>query len=29
FFDDHELHCDRAADHIPTGHVPHGVANKK
>ena len=28
FFDDHELHCDRAADHIPTGHVPHGVANK-
>lgn len=27
FFDDQLLHCDLAADHVPTGHVPHGVAN--
>ena len=29
FFDDHELHCNRAAGHIATGHVPHGVVNRK
>ncbi len=28
FFDDHATHCSRAADHITTGHVPHGVANQ-
>ena len=27
FFDDQQAHCDRAADHVTTGHVPHGVAN--
>lgn len=27
FFDDQATHCDRAAPHIPSGHVPHGVAN--
>jgi len=27
FFDDQRVHCDDAAGHIPTGHVPHGVAN--
>jgi 5'-nucleotidase len=27
FFDDQAAHCDRAAPHIPSGHVPHGVAN--
>jgi len=29
FFDDHADHCERAADHIPTGHVPHGIVNHK
>lgn len=28
FFDDQQSHCNLAADHIATGHVPHGVANK-
>lgn len=28
FFDDQELHCDSAARHVATGHVPHGVANE-
>jgi len=27
FFDDQSTHCERAAPHIATGHVPHGVAN--
>lgn len=27
FFDDQSSHCERAADHIATGHVPHGVTN--
>lgn len=27
FFDDQAAHCERAADHVATGHVPHGVAN--
>jgi 5'-nucleotidase len=27
FFDDQELHCDSAGQHVATGHVPHGVAN--
>ena len=27
FFDDQATHCDRAAPHIPSGHVPHGVVN--
>jgi len=27
FFDDQQVHCTDAADHVPTGHVPHGVAN--
>ena len=28
FFDDQEGHCDSARNHVPTGHVHHGVANK-
>jgi 5'-nucleotidase len=28
FFDDQETHCHLAADHVATGHVPHGVANE-
>jgi len=28
FFDDQRLHCDSAREHVPTGHVPHGVANE-
>jgi 5'-nucleotidase len=28
FFDDQALHCERASDHITTGHVPHGVVNQ-
>jgi 5'-nucleotidase len=27
FFDDQEGHCDSARKHVPTGHVPHGIAN--
>jgi len=27
FFDDQQTHCDLAAEHVTTGHVPHGVAN--
>ena len=29
FFDDQQSHCNLAADHIATGHVPHGVANNE
>ena len=28
FFDDQKRHCDSAREHVPTGHVPHGVANE-
>lgn len=28
FFDDQPMHCEAAAAHIATGHVPHGVANE-
>lgn len=27
FFDDQRGHCELASQHVPTGHVPHGVAN--
>ena len=27
FFDDQEGHCLSASRHVPTGHVPHGIAN--
>jgi len=27
FFDDQKGHCESARQHVPTGHVPHGVAN--
>ncbi len=27
FFDDQQGHCDSTRQHVPTGHVPHGVAN--
>lgn len=29
FFDDQQGHCDSAREHVPTGHVPHGVSNVK
>lgn len=28
FFDDQRHHCESASQHVATGHVPHGVANK-
>ncbi|HHQ40735.1 MAG TPA: 5'-nucleotidase [Chromatiales bacterium] len=28
FFDDQRTHCESAAGRVPTGHVPHGVANE-
>lgn len=28
FFDDHSVHCERAKDHVTTGHVPHGIVNR-
>jgi len=28
FFDDQQDHCESARQHVPTGHVPHGVANE-
>lgn len=28
FFDDQSGHCEAARHHVPTGHVPHGVANQ-
>jgi len=27
FFDDQIKHCDSAREHVPTGHVPHGIVN--
>ena len=27
FFDDQQVHCDSAKEHVPTGHVPNGVRN--
>lgn len=27
FFDDQKGHCESARQHVPTGHVPHGIAN--
>ena len=28
FFDDQEVHCASAREHVTAGHVPHGVANE-
>lgn len=28
FFDDQQGHCESARKHVPTGHVPHGIANE-
>jgi 5'-nucleotidase len=28
FFDDQQVHCSSASEHVATGHVPHGVANE-
>ncbi len=28
FFDDQQVHCESAKNHVPTGHVPHGIANE-
>ena len=27
FFDDQRGHCESARQHVPTGHVPHGITN--
>jgi len=27
FFDDQQVHCDSAREHVATGHVPHGIQN--
>jgi 5'-nucleotidase len=27
FFDDQQVHCDSAREHVTAGHVPHGIAN--
>jgi len=27
FFDDQQVHCDSARQHVATGHVPHGIQN--
>jgi 5'-nucleotidase len=27
FFDDQKAHCESAAEHVATAHVPHGIAN--
>ncbi|NNM58748.1 MAG: 5'-nucleotidase [Legionellales bacterium] len=29
FFDDQKGHCHDAAEHVATGHVPHGIVNTK
>ncbi len=29
FFDDRQFNCESAAEHVTTGHVPHGVANQR
>jgi 5'-nucleotidase len=29
FFDDQQMHCDSASEHVATGHVPHGIANER
>lgn len=29
FFDDQQWHCESAAKHVTSAHVPHGIANKK
>lgn len=29
FFDDQQSHCESAKSHVATGHVPHGIANRK
>ena len=28
YFDDQQGHCDSTRQHVPTGHVPHGIANE-
>ena len=28
FFDDQKAHCEPASERVPTGHVPHGIANR-
>ena len=29
FFDDQQVHCESASEHVATGHVPHGVKNDR
>lgn len=28
YFDDQQGHCESARQHVPTGHVPHGISNR-
>ena len=28
FFDDQQGHCESARQHVPAGHVPHGISNQ-
>ncbi len=28
YFDDQQGHCESTRQHVPTGHVPHGISNK-
>lgn len=28
FFDDQQVHCDSASEHVATGHVPNGIQNQ-
>lgn len=28
YFDDQQGHCTDASEHVPTGHVPHGIVNE-
>lgn len=29
FFDDQKVHCESAAEHVATAHVPHGITNSQ
>jgi len=29
YFDDQKGHCESTRQHVPTGHVPHGISNNK
>lgn len=29
YFDDQPLNCENTSEHVPTGHVPHGIVNER